>query len=138
MQTQNTFAFFIAIFLTAMLTTPGFGQGRDTVFAVRKLLREKRGSAAGYAAAADTAISRQRYARRPSGQPTAQEARQDVLGAAALATTGLAKAGRFSPEREAYIIEAYRLGNAIPADIRHKLRRRHFHVSARDLPAARP
>ncbi|MDO7847389.1 hypothetical protein Q5H92_13550 [Hymenobacter sp. M29] len=116
-----------------MLAQPSFGQGRDTVFAVHKLFREKRGGAAGYSAAADTASSRKRYARLPNGQPTGQEARQDALAAAAFTTVSWAKAGRYSPEREANIIESYRLGNPVPADIRGKLRRKHFHLTARDL-----
>ncbi|GAB3578629.1 hypothetical protein [Hymenobacter daeguensis] len=119
------------------LALPGFSQGRDTVFAVHKLFREQRGSSAAYAAAADTAFSHRRYARRPDGRPTAQEARQDTLAGAGFATVGQLKASRYSPEREAAIIEGYALGNPIPADIRRKLRRKHFHRTAQDVVGGR-
>lgn len=133
MPVKNTFRLFSVVVLTAVMAQPSAGQGRDTVFAVHKLFREKRRSGASYSAAADTAFSRQRYARRPNGQPTAQEAKQDALAATAFTMVGWAKAGRYSPERESYIIEAYQLGNPIPADIRGKLRRKHFHRTAQDV-----
>ena len=114
---------------------PGFAQGRDTVFAVRKLFREKRGTAEGLlAAGADVAAGTQ-YAQRPDGRPTAQEARQDALATAAFAGTGAAKGSRYSAENEALLIQSYQAGNPIPADIRRKLRRKYFHRTARDLSA---
>ena len=132
-------------FLLSMLATfavvlsaaaPVFGQGRDTVFAVHKLFREKRAGGTGYADAAAGAVSPARYAERPNGRPTAQEARQNALAAAAFGTVGMLKTERYSASREAAIIEGYGLGNPIPADIRRKLRRKHFHRTAKDLSFA--
>ena len=118
-------------------TLPGFGQGRDTVFAVHKLFAEKQRGGADYSAASAAAVSPTRYAQRPNGRPTAQEARQDALASAAFATVGWLKTDRYSPEREAAIVNGYALGNPIPSDIRCKLRRKHFHLSARDLGGSR-
>ncbi len=121
--------------LLAGVPTLGLGQGRDTVFAVRKLFREKRGTADGLLTAGAAVAAGPQYAQRPDGRPTAQEARQDALARAAFAGTGAAKGTRYSTENEAFIIRSYEAGNPLPADIRRKLRRRHFHRSARDLAA---
>ncbi|MET4073396.1 hypothetical protein [Hymenobacter sp. UYCo722] len=129
---------FCALVAALSFATPAFAQGRDTVFAVQKLFREKRADGAGYSAAAGSAVSRAQYtARRPDGRPTAQEARQDVLAGAAFAAVGMVKTERYSAGREAAIIEGYALGNPIPADIRRKLRRKHFHRTAQDVDPAR-
>jgi hypothetical protein len=116
---------------------PGFAQGRDTVFAVRKLFREKRGTADGLLDAGTSIASRTQYAQRPDGRPTAQEARQDALAAAAFAGTGAAKGSRYSAENEEFLVRSYQAGNPIPADIRRKLKRKYFHRTARDLGAPR-
>ena len=133
------------LFLLSMLASfalmlsaaaPALGQGRDTAFAVHKLFRAKRAGGTGYSDAATGAVSPTRYAERPNGRPTAQEARQNALAAAAFGTVGMLKAERYSASREAAIIEGYGLGNPIPADIRRKLRRKHFHRTAKDLSIA--
>jgi uncharacterized membrane protein YeiH len=126
--------FFVGVLLLGAVA-PGFGQGRDTVFAVRKLFREKRGTAEGLQAAGATIAAGTAYAQRPDGRPTAQEARQDALASAAFAGTGAAKGTRYSAENEAFIIRSYQAGNPIPADIRRKLKRKYFHRTARDLAA---
>ncbi|MGI4872887.1 MAG: hypothetical protein ACRYFX_17140 [Janthinobacterium lividum] len=41
---------------------------------------------------------------------------------------------QFSQEREHDIIGRHQQGEPLPADVRHKLKRRYFHRSARDLP----
>jgi hypothetical protein len=140
MRTKKPFQLLsFALLLWALgLAVPTLGQGRDTVFAVQKLFGEKRGGAAGYSAAAASAVSPARYAaQRPDGRPTAQETRQDLLAGAAFGAIGLVKGERYSASREAAIIEGYALGNPIPADIRRKLRRKHFHRTAKDLGPAR-
>ncbi len=114
-------------------TLPGFGQGRDTVFAVRKLFREKRGSANGLLDAGAGIARGNQYAQRPDGRPTAQEARGDALASAAFAGTGMFKGTRYSVENEEYLIRSYEAGNPLPAAVRRKLRRKHFHRTARDL-----
>jgi hypothetical protein len=115
------------------LTLPGFGQGRDTVFAVRKLFREKRATGESLLATGNIVASGAQYAARPDGRPTAQETRQDAIASAAFAGTGMAKEARYSAEREDAVVKLYNEGWAIPADIRRKLRRKYFHRTARDL-----
>ena len=140
MRTKKPFQFLSCALLFGALglAVPTFGQGRDTVFAVQKLFREKRGAAAGYSAAAASTVAPARYAaQRPDGRPTAQETRQDLLAGATFGAVGLVKSERYSAGREAAIIEGYALGNPIPADIRRKLRRKHFHRTAKDLNPAR-
>ena len=136
---RKPFPLLFCLSLTMLLTAtlPGFGQGRDTVFAVHKLFAEKQRGGADYSAASAAAVSPTRYTQRPNGRPTAQEARQDALASAAFATVGWLKTDRYSPEREAAIVNDYALGNPIPSDIRCKLRRKHFHLSARDLGGSR-
>ena len=119
--------------LLAGAVAPGFGQGRDTVFAVRKLFREKRAAGQGLQAAGSRETSDAKYV--GHSPPTAQEARQDALGNTAFYLTGAAKATRYSAETETAIIRSYEAGNPIPADIRRKLKRRYFHRTARDLGA---
>lgn len=131
---MNRNLFFVGALLLGAVV-PGLGQGRDTVFAVRKLFREKRGAAEGLLATGAGIAAGTPYAQRPDGRPTAQEARQDVLASAAFAGTGAAKGSRYSPENEAFILRNYAAGNPIPADIRRKLKRRYFHRTAKDLAA---
>ncbi|WP_052732265.1 hypothetical protein [Hymenobacter terrenus] len=117
------------------LALPGFGQGRDTAFAVHKLFREKRAAGNGFLAAGATAttVAGSQYAQEASSPPTAQETRQNAVAGAAFAGAGMLKAGRYSTENEAYILKRYSEGWSIPPDIRRKLRRKHFHRSARDM-----
>ena len=46
---------------------------------------------------------------------------------------GMLKGARYSVEEEAYVLRLYSGGQPIPAGIRKKLRRKHFHVSPRDI-----
>jgi hypothetical protein len=48
---------------------------------------------------------------------------------------GLRQANRFSAEREADILSAYAEGRPIPADVRRRLRRKHFHRTKEDVRA---
>jgi len=114
------------------------GQGRDTVFAVHKLFREKRGSATGYSTASQSARSTEKYeARQSQGGPaaTAQERRQDAVGAVAFGTVGVLKGSQYSPEREAEVLSLYAQGFGLPPEVRRKLRRKHFHRTAKDVQA---
>ena len=126
---------YLLLFLLLGSVLPGFAQGRDTVFAVRKLFREKRGNGESMLATADTIRARNEYAQRSGARPSAQEARQDALASTVFVGIGAAKVSRYSAENETAIIRQYREGAAIPPDIRRKLRRKHFHVTARDVVA---
>ena len=113
-------------------------QGRDTVFAVHKLFKEKRASSNGWSAASTDATSPAKYgARQAEGHPTPQEARQDALAGAAFGTVGLLKGNRYSPEREAEVLKGYAEGWGLPPDVRRKLKRKHFKVTAKDVLAMR-
>lgn len=112
---------------------PGFGQGRDTVFAVHKLFREKRAAAQGLQAAGDRAKTEAKSI--GHSPPSAQEARQDALGNTVFTTVGVLKAGYYSVENEADVLKLYAEGWGLPSDIRRKLRRKHFHRTAKDLVA---
>ena len=117
----------------AMAQTPELRPGRDTVFAVRKLFREKRGSAQGLQTFRDTAASKALRAKRMGSPLTAQEVRQDALASTAFTIAGLLKASGYSAENEAAIIQRYQAGGSIPPDMRRKLRRKHFHRTSRDV-----
>lgn len=113
---------------------PSFGQGRDTVFAIHKLFCEKRAAGDGLLTAGATTAAGTQYAQRPNGRPTAQEARQDALASTAFTGVGLFKTARYSAENEAKVLKFYAAGWGLPPDLRRKLRRRHFHRTAHDLP----
>ncbi|MBD2720994.1 hypothetical protein [Hymenobacter armeniacus] len=127
----------LLLLLLVGFSMPGLAQGRDTVFAVHKLFREKRGSgegwtATGLTATAGTAVGNPLYAApQPNGSDVASAA---VLGGVPLAV-GLLQLGRYSPAREAEVLKLYAEGWGLPRDIRRKLRRRHFHHTARDHSA---
>ncbi|MCC3152427.1 hypothetical protein Q3A66_05920 [Hymenobacter sp. BT770] len=112
---------------------PAFCQGRDTVFAVHKLFRAKRSSAKGLQAAKDSVASTALYAERMGRPRTAQEARQDALASTGFAIASVLKAGDYSAENEAAIIQRYQAGGSIPPAIRRKLKRKHFHRTSRDI-----
>ena len=102
---------------------PGYGQGRDTAFAVHKLFVQRRhGSDALLASAGEMAAS-----------TTMAGAVSGLVVGAAPAAVGLSQSARFSTEREAAILSSYANGWPIPADIRHKLRRKHFHRTRKDV-----
>lgn len=117
------------------VTLPGFGQGRDTAFAVHKLFSQKRAGAKGYEAAADSAFSHSRYARLDASRAVTVRKKPDVAGGVAFTGMSLLKGARYSVENEAYVLRLYAAGQPIPPDIRRKLRRKHFHVTARDVVA---
>ena len=122
--------------LLAGLALPGFGQGRDTVFAVHKLFREKRAGGQGLEAASDSAASKalyERYAQRTGSPHTPQEARQDALASKAFAVAGALKTSHYSTAEEYDLIRRYQAGEPIPANIRRKLKRKHFHRTTRDV-----
>jgi hypothetical protein len=112
---------------------PSLGQGRDTVFAVHKLFREKRAAGDGLQATGNKATTEAKYV--GHAPPTAQEARQDALGNTVFTTVGLLKSSRYSVENEAEVLKRYAEGWGLAPDIRRKLRRKHFHRTAHDLVA---
>ncbi|WP_229748932.1 hypothetical protein [Hymenobacter frigidus] len=106
--------------------------GRDTVFAVHKLFREKRASGNGLLAAGDSAASSTKYVQQ-SASSTRVEKRPDALGSAAFFGVGALKTSRYSVENEASVLKLYAEGWGLPPDIRRKLRRKHFHRTSRDV-----
>lgn len=111
---------------------PSFGQGRDTVLAVHKLFAQKRGNGEGWAAtgagvAYDESVG-WRAIRSKSENMTAA-----AINGGVPMLAGVLQTMRFSSEREAAIVKSYQEGWSIPADIRRKLRRKHFRLTARDL-----
>ncbi|MBJ6109341.1 hypothetical protein JAO73_09975 [Hymenobacter sp. BT523] len=131
---------FVLLGLLMATSLPGAAQGRDTVFAVHKLFREKRGSGEGWAATglattAGAAVGNPLYAPpQPNGSDVASAA---VMGGVPFAV-GLLQMGRYSPAREAEVLKLYGEGWGLPRDVRRKLRRRHFHHTAQDLTTTRP
>jgi len=120
-----------------LLALPGFGQGRDTVFAVRKLFREKRasgeaktatGATVGTGAAVGGTIN---TAPTPDGGTVAATA----LAGGIPTALGLFQMGRYSPQNEADVLKLYAEGWGLPPDIRRKLRRKHFRRTADDVRA---
>ncbi|MBO2008911.1 hypothetical protein [Hymenobacter negativus] len=100
-----------------------YGQGRDTAFAVHKLfVQRRRGSDALLATAGEMA-----------GSTTVAGAVSGLVAGAAPAAVGFSRAARFSTEREAAILSSYANGWPIPADVRRKLRRKHFHRTRQDV-----
>ncbi len=102
---------------------PAYGQGRDTAFAVHKLfVQRRRGSDALLATAGEMA-----------GSATVAGAVSGLVAGAAPAAVGFSQASRFSAEREVAILRNYAGGWPIPADVRRKLRRKHFHRTRQDV-----
>ncbi len=117
---------------------PAFSQGRDTVFAVRKLFHQKRGSGESMQQTEDVSTNQALYGQQligqqPERQRTAHERRSDALIITAFSVAGMLKANAYSAENEAAIIRHYNAGGAIPASIRRKLKRKHFHRTAKDV-----
>ena len=117
----------------ALAQTPELRPGRDSVFAVRKLFREKRGSAQSSQSFRDSSANKALRAERRGSPLTAQEIRQNALASTAFTLAGLLQASSYSAENEAAIIQRYQAGGAIPPNIRRKLRRKHFHRTSRDV-----
>ena len=102
---------------------PGHGQGRDTAFAVHKLFVQRRHGADALLATAGGL----------AGSATVAGAVSDLVVGAAPAAVGFARSARYGAQREAAILSNYANGWPIPADVRRKLRRKHFHRTAHDL-----
>ncbi|MDB5236373.1 MAG: hypothetical protein JWR44_3366 [Hymenobacter sp.] len=121
----------LAFALTAS-AIPAFSQGRDTVFAIHKLFREKSGTSQSMLDSTSYSAIQARY-QRNGRTPTAQDARQDALYNTAARIAGTLKDTRYSTEEEASIISRYRQGQALPPEVRRKLRRKHFHRTSGDV-----
>ncbi len=111
---------------------PGFGQGRDTVFAVHKLFRQKRGgadatTAAGLSAASGSTVGATRYVPQPADVASA------LVAGAVPTALGLVGQFRYSAQREAEVLKLYAEGWGLPPDIRRKLRRKYFRRTAADV-----
>ncbi|WP_310391442.1 hypothetical protein [Hymenobacter sp.] len=106
---------------------PGYGQGRDTAFAVHKLFVQRRRGADGLLTSGATMAS----------STTVEGAVSGMVAGAVPAAVGLGKAVRYSAQREADILSSFANGWPIPADVRRKLRRKHFHRTAKDLGPTR-
>ncbi|HEX8327427.1 MAG TPA: hypothetical protein VF629_07790 [Hymenobacter sp.] len=124
-------------FLLTGLALPGFGQGRDTVFAVHKLFNQKRAGGKSMQSFGDSAASKAYNAERAGSPLTKQEVRRDALFNTGFYVAGTLKASDYSPENEAAIIRHYQAGGFIPPAIRRKLKRKHFHRTTRDVVNAR-
>ncbi|AIZ64632.1 hypothetical protein PK28_14890 [Hymenobacter sp. DG25B] len=111
---------------------PGFGQGRDTVFAVHKLFAQKRGSGAGWVATGAEVAYDESVGWRAIGSKS-EKATAAIVHGGVPTVVGTWQMLRFSAEREAAVIKGYQEGWSIPADIRSRLRRKHFRLTARDL-----
>jgi hypothetical protein len=111
---------------------PGFSQGRDTVLAVHKLFAQKRGSGATWVATGAEAAYDESLGWRSIRSKKENMTAATVDGGVPM-VLGALQLVRFSPEREAAVVKSYQEGWSIPADIRRKLRRKHFRLTARDL-----
>ncbi|SFP81522.1 hypothetical protein [Hymenobacter arizonensis] len=130
---KNFLVFFI--FISAPLQV--FSQGRDTVFAVHKLFREKRATGQHLESYRDSSASKAYYAERADSPLTKQEINQNALGNTAFTLVGAMKTSRYSVEEETDIIRRYNNGGPIPAQVRRKLKRKHFHRTTRDVLEAK-
>lgn len=117
----------IAALLLFWATTAGFGQGRDSAFAVHKLFEQKRKSS--------------KSTKELAGEMTKSDKLREAVVGTALAVTpfliGTSQAERYSLEREADILRRHAQGQPLPAAVRQRLRRKHFHVTAQDVLAMR-
>ena len=121
---------FIGGLLLAALPLPGAAQtappprpARDSAYAVHQLFRQHRRSAEGVlglgtASIADLVFS---AARGRSGGASV-----NVLLTVACATLGLREGLRYGPDREGSIVRQYEQGWPLPAEVRRRLRPKHF------------
>ena len=109
-----------------------FGQGRDSALAVHHLFAQKRGGGQGLTGLGTAMLSGASPEQRAQNPELAKSGQGTPLGVAPL-VAGWLKQGQFSAERESDIIGRYQQGTPLTADVRRKLRRRYFHLSARDL-----
>ena len=103
------------------------GQGRDTAFAVHKLFVQRRHGADALLATVGEMVSTTTVAGAVGG----------LVAGAAPAALGLGKSARYSAQREASILSSYANGWPLPADVRRKLRPRHFRRTASDVRPGR-
>lgn len=115
-----------------LLAQAACGQGRDSVLAVHHLFAQKRGSGQGLTGLGAAMVYGASPEQRAQNAELAKSRQGTPLGVAPL-VAGWLKQGQFSAEREGDIIGRYQQGELLPADVRRKLRRRHFHRSAHDL-----
>ncbi len=118
--------------LLLLFAQTALGQGRDSVLAVHHLFAQKRGNGQALTATGNDLLRGATPEQRATGT-TLKESRQGTALGALPLLAGWTKEAQFSAERERDIIWRYQEGEALPADVRRKLRRRHFHRSARDL-----
>lgn len=128
---------FLMVFILMSVSLPAFCQGRDTVFAVRKLFRQKRASGQSLQSFRDSSASKTYRAERAGRLFTKQEVRQNALSNTAFTVAGVLTSSQYSAEEEADIIRRYNEGASIPAHVRRKLKRKHFHRTTRDVLDAR-
>lgn len=105
-----------------------YGQGRDTAFAVRKLFTQKRHGGKTSAASGASMVTE---------AATLNGALSGLAVGAVPMLLGLHQAERFSALRQEVILSRYAEGEAIPADVRRQLRRKHFHRTAKDVALGR-
>ena len=117
----------LSVLIWAGGVLPGHSQGRDTAFAVHKLFVQRRHGSDGLLATAGEMAASNTLAGTVRG----------VVAGAAPAAVGLNQSARFSVQREAEILSSYANGWPIPADVRRKLRRKHFHRTTKDVVLGR-
>jgi hypothetical protein len=118
--------------LLLLLTQTAFGQGRDSVLAVHHLFAQKRGNGKAWTETGNDLLWGASPEQRALGTAQEKAKKGSAIGVMPL-LVGWTKQELFSTERERDIIWRYQEGEALPADVRRKLRRRHFHRSALDL-----
>jgi len=120
--------------LAFLLPLPGFSQRRDTVLAVHHLFKQKRRSGAGWASTGTSMAYDESIGWRAHGTTAEKAASATFYGGIPLAV-GVLQSFRYSLERENDVIQQYSQEGPIPADIRRKLRNKHFHRTVRDITA---
>jgi hypothetical protein len=115
---------FLMAALLVVAPCVGRAQGRDTAFAVHKLFLQKRAKGL-HTAGAGASLATE--------AATLRGAITGSLVGAAPVVLGLRQAGRYNADREQDMLSHYATGTPIPADVRHALRRKHFHRTAHDV-----
>ncbi len=118
-----------------LLPLPSFGQGRDTVLAVRHLFNQKRGNGASMVSSGLDMAYDESIGWRAQGTTTSEKVARTTFYGGIPLVVGILQSCRYSLEREKDIIQHYNEGRPIPADVRRKLRRKYFRRTARDIVA---
>lgn len=105
----------------------------DSALAVHKLFHQRRGSGYGWAATGLRMAFDEGVGWQSVDRPTKDKVTAAAFWGGVPFVLGIRQALRFSAEREATIVAQYAQGRPIPADVRRKLRRKHFHLTARDI-----